>query len=68
MPTYAYNVTMTCGGCSGAVNRVLSRMPGVEKIDIDMDKQLVTVHTTDAVSHDQVLEAIKKTGKAVSPV
>lgn len=26
--TYEFNVTMTCGGCSGAIERVLSRMDG----------------------------------------
>lgn len=25
---YKFNVTMTCGGCSGAVERVLKRMDG----------------------------------------
>ena len=26
--TYKFNVTMTCGGCSGAVDRVLKRLDG----------------------------------------
>jgi copper chaperone len=26
--TYKFNVTMTCGGCSGAVNRVLGKLEG----------------------------------------
>jgi copper chaperone len=26
--TYKFNVTMTCGGCSGAVNRVLGKLDG----------------------------------------
>lgn len=26
--TYKFNVTMTCGGCSGAVERVLKKMDG----------------------------------------
>lgn len=26
---YKFNVTMTCGGCSGAVERVLKRLEGV---------------------------------------
>ena len=25
---YKFNVTMTCGGCSGAVERVLSKLDG----------------------------------------
>lgn len=26
--TYKFNVTMSCGGCSGAVDRVLKRLEG----------------------------------------
>ncbi|EMS53372.1 hypothetical protein TRIUR3_28512 [Triticum urartu] len=34
---------MSCGGCSGAVKRVLTKMEGVESFDIDMEQQKVTV-------------------------
>jgi len=27
--TYKFNVSMSCGGCSGAVNRVLGKLEGV---------------------------------------
>jgi len=27
--TYKFNVTMTCGGCSGAVERVLKKLDGI---------------------------------------
>ena len=30
-------VGMTCGGCSGAVNRVLGKMEGVKDVQIDME-------------------------------
>lgn len=26
--TYEFNVTMTCGGCSGAIDRVLKKLEG----------------------------------------
>lgn len=26
--TYKFNVTMSCGGCSGAINRVLGKLEG----------------------------------------
>jgi copper chaperone len=26
--TYKFNVSMSCGGCSGAVNRVLGKLDG----------------------------------------
>jgi copper chaperone len=27
--TYEFNVTMTCGGCSGAIDRVLKKLEGM---------------------------------------
>jgi len=65
MPTYKFNVAMSCSGCSGAVNRVLSRMPGVDKFDISLEQQTVVVEASTA-TQQEVLETIKKTGKAVS--
>ena len=61
---YQFNVVMTCSGCSGAVNKVLTKLePGVSKIDISLEKQLVDVYTT--LPYDFILEKIKKTGKEV---
>jgi len=31
--TYTFNITMTCGGCSGAVERVLKKLDG-QRLDI----------------------------------
>jgi len=61
---YLFNVTMTCSGCSGAVNRVLTKTPGVESIDISLEKQEVRVKGS--APYDMVLEKIKKTGKKVN--
>ncbi|KAJ9060931.1 Cytosolic copper metallochaperone [Entomophthora muscae] len=66
MQTYTYNVKMTCGGCSGAVTKALSKMEGIDNVEIDMEKQLVAVSTS-SVSKEDIFEAIKKTGKEVSP-
>lgn len=74
---------MTCEGCSGAVQRVLGKLKGinesileilqtftlafpfldkgVEDIDISLENQSVKVKTT--LSHEEILEHIKKTGK-----
>ncbi len=40
---YKFNVTMTCGGCSGAVERVLKKLDG--KIDTTYDT--TTLQTRD---------------------
>ncbi|KAJ1954914.1 Cytosolic copper metallochaperone [Dipsacomyces acuminosporus] len=61
--TYEFEVAMSCSGCSGAVERALKRVEGVESIDISLEAQKVKV-TTD-LPRELILETIKKTGKPV---
>ncbi|KAF8710375.1 Heavy-metal-associated domain, partial [Rhizoctonia solani] len=65
--TYKFNVVMTCGGCSGAIERVLKKAKesneGVSSYEVSLDKQEVLV--TGTLSYDGVLSKIKKTGKEV---
>ncbi|KAF9975369.1 Cytosolic copper metallochaperone [Actinomortierella ambigua] len=63
MANYKYDVTMTCSGCSGAVTRVLQKNPAVKAFDVNLETQKVTVES-DTLSEDDILEIIKKTGKA----
>ncbi|KAF8940002.1 Cytosolic copper metallochaperone [Haplosporangium gracile] len=63
MPVYKYDVTMTCSGCSGAVNRVLTKLEGVKNFDVSLETQKVTVES-DSLSEQEILEKIQKTGKA----
>ncbi|KAH8922815.1 copper chaperone taha [Atractiella rhizophila] len=64
--TYKFNVTMTCTGCSGAVERVLKKTEGVESFDISLEKQEVIVNANASAPYETVLEKIKKTGKTVN--
>ncbi|CAL1374063.1 unnamed protein product [Linum trigynum] len=59
--TVVLKVGMSCGGCSGAVKRVLTKMEGVESFDIDMEQQKVTVKGN--VQPDAVFQTVSKTGK-----
>ncbi|EKV14969.1 Heavy metal-associated domain, HMA [Penicillium digitatum] len=63
---YKFNVTMTCSGCSGAVERVLKKLEGVKTFDVSLETQTVNVTTEPTLSYDNVLEKIKKTGKTVN--
>ncbi|AES77677.2 putative heavy metal-associated domain, HMA [Medicago truncatula] len=59
--TVVLKVKMSCSGCSGAVNRVLEKMEGVESFDIDMKEQKVTVKGN--VKPQDVFDTVSKTGK-----
>ncbi|OQO05297.1 hypothetical protein B0A48_09065 [Cryoendolithus antarcticus] len=63
---YKFNVTMTCGGCSGAVERVLKKLDGVKSYDVSLDTQTANIITENSVNYATVLEKIKKTGKKVN--
>ncbi|RAL00233.1 copper metallochaperone ATX1 [Aspergillus ibericus CBS 121593] len=63
---YKFNVTMSCGGCSGAVERVLRKLDGVKSFNVNLESQTADVVTEPSVSYDTVLATIKKTGKVVN--
>ncbi|CAF9910866.1 MAG: hypothetical protein GOMPHAMPRED_007214 [Gomphillus americanus] len=62
--TYKFNVKMTCGGCSGAVERVLKKLEGVSSYEVSLEKQSAEVHSS-TLDYETVLQKIKNTGKAV---
>ncbi|GAA96971.1 uncharacterized protein L969DRAFT_90379 [Mixia osmundae IAM 14324] len=65
--TYQFNVAMSCGGCSGAIKRVLDKTEGIQQHTEDLPSQLVTVvvPSIETPSFDVILEKIRKTGKTI---
>ncbi|KAI1101166.1 hypothetical protein F4804DRAFT_316718 [Jackrogersella minutella] len=64
--TYKFNVSMSCGGCSGAVNRVLGKLEGVQSYEVSLEKQEALVIAKPDLDYETVLKTIKKTGKKVN--
>ncbi|KAL8681682.1 MAG: hypothetical protein Q9186_002199 [Xanthomendoza sp. 1 TL-2023] len=62
---YKFDITMTCSGCSGAVDRVLKRLEGVQKYEVSLESQTADVYAEEGLAYETVLEKIKKTGKTV---
>jgi len=63
---YKFNVKMTCGGCSGAVERVLKKLDGVKSYNVSLDTQTADVTAEEKLAYETVLEKIKKTGKQIN--
>ncbi|KAK4115871.1 hypothetical protein N656DRAFT_404384 [Canariomyces notabilis] len=63
---YVFNVSMSCGGCSGAVERVLKKLEGVKSYEVSLEKQTAEVIADDSLPYDKVLRTIAKTGKKVN--
>uniref|UniRef100_D3TNL5 Copper transport protein ATOX1 n=1 Tax=Glossina morsitans morsitans TaxID=37546 RepID=D3TNL5_GLOMM len=67
MPVHEFKVEMTCSGCAASVEKVLGKLGDkVEKVNIDLDEKTVLV--TSNLSGDELLDTIKKTGKATQYV
>ncbi|KAL6454217.1 ATX1 Metal homeostasis factor ATX1 [Candida maltosa Xu316] len=64
LKNYHFDVTMSCSGCSGAVERVLKKLDGVSSYDVSLEKQSVDITTTQ--SYDTVYNTIAKTGKKIN--
>ncbi|KAJ3462559.1 hypothetical protein MRS44_007345 [Fusarium solani] len=70
--TYEFNVTMSCGGCSGAIDRVLKKLDGtditprlgVDSYEVSLENQTAKVVT--ALPYETVLTKISKTGKKIN--
>ncbi|KAF9131812.1 Cytosolic copper metallochaperone [Mortierella sp. 14UC] len=62
MTQYKYDVTMSCGGCSGAVTKALTKLEGIDKFDVSLEAQKVTVESA-TLSEAEILAAIQATGK-----
>ncbi|KAF5358346.1 hypothetical protein D9756_001544 [Leucocoprinus leucothites] len=65
--TYKFDVKMTCGGCSGAITRVLNKAKeagDVSGFDVSLDKQEVVVKSS-TLDYEAVREKIAKTGKEI---
>ncbi|KAK3320667.1 heavy-metal-associated domain-containing protein [Cercophora scortea] len=64
--TYKFNVAMSCGGCSGAVDRVLKKLEGVKSYEVSLENQTATVVAEPSLAYEKVLKTIAKTGKKVN--
>ncbi|RXM93658.1 Copper chaperone for superoxide dismutase [Acipenser ruthenus] len=52
---------MTCGSCSSAVRNALQGAPGVQSVEIDLQREEVLVDTT--LTSQEVQDLIEKTGR-----
>lgn len=57
-------VGMTCGGCSGAVKRILNKLSGVEDVDADVDTKKVVVSHDKSIDEDDILRALEAWSKS----
>ncbi|KAL5226319.1 hypothetical protein ABZP36_014584 [Zizania latifolia] len=55
------SVHMDCAGCEKKIRKAIQRMEGVDDVEIDMERQKVTVNGN--VEQKKVLRAVRRTGR-----
>lgn len=58
--TTRLRVGMTCGGCAGAVKRILGKVEGVATVETDVEAKSVVVKHTPSASTAAMLEGLHK--------
>ncbi|MGF6757848.1 heavy metal translocating P-type ATPase [Paraburkholderia sp. GAS42] len=59
---------MTCASCSARVEKALARVPGVGSVSVNLATEKATVNLREAVSTDQLVEAVRKAGYEATPI
>eukprot|EP00633_Aureoumbra_lagunensis_P011507 CAMPEP_0197331494 /NCGR_PEP_ID=MMETSP0892-20130614/11317_1 /TAXON_ID=44058 ORGANISM="Aureoumbra lagunensis, Strain CCMP1510" /NCGR_SAMPLE_ID=MMETSP0892 /ASSEMBLY_ACC=CAM_ASM_000538 /LENGTH=61 /DNA_ID=CAMNT_0042829363 /DNA_START=23 /DNA_END=205 /DNA_ORIENTATION=+ len=59
MPEVVFDVQMVCGGCSGACERILKKIDGVQAIDANLESQKVTVNYDAPATPELMLEKLQ---------
>lgn len=53
---------MSCDHCVRAVTSEVAKLPGVERVDVDLATGIVTVETNRALDRDEVAAAVDEAG------
>lgn len=57
---------VSCAHCVAAITKELTAIPGVERVNVDLETKLVTVAHTPAVAEQQILDGIEEAGYDVA--
>jgi copper chaperone len=68
MTTTTYEIQgMTCGHCVASVSDALRTLPGVDYVDVDLDRGTATVTSESALDNDAVRSAVEEAGYQLAP-
>ena len=53
---------LSCGGCVKTITKKLTEIEGVERVNVDLETNVVSVDHTEAVSREQLTEKLLSIG------
>lgn len=59
---------MVCSMCAQGIKKKFSEVKAIEKIEVDLDKKLVTLSTKESVDDATIRERIKEAGYDVTSI
>lgn len=63
MNTKTFTVTgMTCGHCEMSVREEVSELPGLQNIEVDRNRQFLSVSSEQEIDSDAVIAAVSEAG------
>ncbi|PSS18357.1 hypothetical protein M430DRAFT_34931 [Amorphotheca resinae ATCC 22711] len=62
---YKFSISMSCGGCSSSVERVIKELNGLRSYEVSLTEQRATIVADPSLEYTTVLRAIQKSGKKI---
>jgi len=53
---------IVCGGCASGIKKVLDKVSGIEKVEVDVAAKIVTVEHTEEVSREKLADVLDDAG------
>ncbi len=54
--------SIVCGGCAGGIKKALDKVPGISKVEVDINSKIVTVEHQEEVSRGILAKALDNAG------
>ena len=54
--------SIVCGGCASGIKNALGKVPGINKVEVDVNTKIVTVEHSEAVSREKLADVLDDAG------
>jgi copper chaperone len=51
-----------CNGCMNSIKNALLKINGIEEVSIDLDQELISIHSQSPIDREKVVRSLEKMG------